>query len=75
MFNVLLIRNKATLSSHMCFFKDLAYYVWRENFKNIFFDFQKKKILFWISEKKNVKLEKPVLIRKIVLFLDFRKPY
>ena len=30
---------------------------------------------FLISEKKNVKLEKTVLIRNIVLFSDFRKPY
>ena len=30
---------------------------------------------FEFPEKNNVKLEKNVLIRKIVLFLGFRKPY
>ena len=57
MFIVLYIRKKAILSSHMCFFKDLAYYVWRENFKNVFLIFWKK-IIFSISEKKSVKFEK-----------------
>ena len=37
--------------------------------KPIFFFF------FEFPEKNNVKLEKNVLIRKIVLFLGFRKPY
>ena len=65
---------KPPLSSHMSLLKNLAYSVWRENF-NSFFNLQKKNI-FWISEKKNVKLEKKhVLIKKIVPFLGFRKPY
>ena len=71
MFIVLFIRNEATL----CLLKDWLI-MCEEKTLEIFFQFSEKKtyfLNFW--KKKNLKLEKTVLIRKIVLFLGFRKPY
>ena len=62
MFIVLFIRNKATLSSLMCLFKDLAYFSWRGNFKNYYINFQKKKMNFRKKECKAWK--KPCYLEK-----------
>ena len=66
MFIVLFIRNRGTLSSHICLFKDLAYHVWRANFKNILWFLEKKSIYFEFPKKKMLSMKKTVLIKNIV---------
>ena len=43
--------------------------------KTLGISFSFSDFFFSISEKKDVKLEKTLLLRNIALFLDFRKPY